>query len=164
MALFDNFYDHYPLDRPRLLIKQIERCGKKPPLPKYQTEDAAAMDIAAFLPEEGEIIIQPGQWKLIPTGLCMAIPKHYGGFLLGRSGLAAKYGIGLTNSVGLIDADYRGELQVNLINHGKEPFVVHDGDRIAQFLLMGTPRVEIFLSNNLGDTARGTGGFGSTGV
>ena len=159
-----SFYDHYPLDRPRLLIKQVERGGKKPPLPRYQTEDAAAMDIAAFLPEEGEVTIQPGEWKLIPTGLCMAIPKHYGGFLLARSGLAAKYGIGLTNSVGLIDADYRGEMQINLINHGKEPFVVHDGDRIAQFLLMGTPRVEMFRCDTLDDTARGTGGFGSTGV
>ena len=147
-----------------LKILQQEPCGKKPPLPKYQTEDAAAMDIAAFLPEEGEVVIQPGAWKLIPTGQCMANPKHYGGFLLGRSGLAAKYGIGLTNSVGLIDADYRGELQVNLINHGKEPFVVHDGDRIAQFLLMGTPKVEMFLCDTLDETARGTGGFGSTGV
>ena len=159
-----SFRDHDPLDCPRLLIKQVERGGKKPPLPRYQTEDAAAMDIAAFLPEEGEITIQPGEWKLIPTGLCMAIPKHYGGFLLARSGLAAKYGIGLTNSVGLIDSDYRGEMQVNLINYGKEPFVVHDGDRIAQFLLMGTPRVELFLCDTLDDTARGTGGFGSTGV
>ena len=131
-----SFYDHYPLDRPRLLIKQVERGGKKPPLPRYQTEDAAAMDIAAFLPEEGEVTIQPGEWKLIPTGLCMAIPKHYGGFLLARSGLAAKYGIGLTNSVGLIDADYRGEMQINLM----------------------------FLCDTLDDTARGTGGFGSTGV
>ena len=76
-----------------LKILQLERAGKKPPLPKYQTEDAAAMDIAAFLPEEGEITLQPGEWKLIPTGLCMAIPKHYGGFLLGRSGLAAKFGV-----------------------------------------------------------------------
>ena len=158
------FHDHYPFDRPRLLIKQIERCGKKPPLPQYQTEDAAAMDIAAFLPEEGEITIQPGEWRLIPTGLCMAIPKHYGGFLLARSGLAAKFGIGLTNGVGLIDADYRGEMRVNLINHGKEPFVVHDGDRIAQLVLMGTPKVEIFLTESLDDTARGAGGFGSTGV
>ena len=147
-----------------LKILQMERGGKKPLLPQYQTADAAAMDIAAFLPEGEEIVLQPGEWKLIPTGLCMAIPKHYGGFLLGRSGLAAKYGIGLTNSVGLIDADYRGELQVNLINHGKEPFVVHDGDRIAQFLLMGTPKVEMFLCDTLDETARGTGGFGSTGV
>ena len=164
MALFDNFHDHYPLDRPRLLIKQIERCGKKPPLPKYQTEDAAAMDIAAFLPEEEEVVIQPGEWKLIPTGLCMAIPQNYGGFLLGRSGLAAKFGVSLTNSVGLIDADYRGEVKVNLINQGKEPFVVRDGDRIAQFLLMGTPKVEMFLCDTLDETARGAGGFGSTGV
>ena len=147
-----------------LKILQLERAGKRPPLPRYQTEDAAAMDIAAFLPEEGEITLAPGQWKLIPTGLCMAIPKHYGGFLLGRSGLAAKYGIGLTNSVGLIDADYRGELRVNLINQGKEPFTVRDGDRIAQFLLMGVPKVEVFLCETLDETARGEGGFGSTGV
>ena len=158
------FQDHYPLDRPRLLIKQLERCGKKPPLPRYQTEDAAAMDIAAFLPEEGEVTLQPGEWKLIPTGLCMAIPKHYGGFLLGRSGLAAKYGIGLTNSVGLIDADYRGELRVNLINQGKEPFTVRDGDRIAQFLIMPVITAQFIEVDSLDETERGAGGFGSTGT
>lgn len=147
-----------------LKILQLERAGKKPPLPKYQTEDAAAMDIAAFLPEEGEVVLQPGEWKLIPTGLCMAIPQNYGGFLLGRSGLAAKFGVSLTNSVGLIDADYRGEVKVNLINHGKEPFTVRDGDRIAQFLLMAVPRVDMALCDTLDDTARGAGGFGSTGL
>ena len=147
-----------------LKILQLERAGKKPPLPLYQTEDAAAMDIAAFLPEEGEVTLAPGEWKLIPTGLCMAIPSGFGGFLLGRSGLAAKFGVSLTNSVGLIDADYRGEVKVNLINHGKEPFVIRDGDRVAQFLLMGTPKVEMFLCDTLDETARGTGGFGSTGV
>ena len=156
--------EQYPINRPRLLIKQLERAGKRPPMPQYQTEDAAAMDIAAFLPEEGEVILAPGQWKLIPTGLCMAIPKRYGGFLLGRSGLAAKFGVSLTNSVGLIDADYRGELKVNLINHGDQPFVVHDGDRIAQFLLMGAPEVEVIAADTLDETARGEGGFGSTGL
>ena len=147
-----------------LKILQLERAGKKPPMPRYQTEDAAAMDIAAFLPEEGEVVLQPGAWKLIPTGLCMAIPKQYGGFLLGRSGLAAKFGVSLTNSVGLIDADYRGELKVNLINHGKEPFAVRDGDRIAQFLLMAVPKVEVCTVDSLDETARGEGGFGSTGL
>ena len=147
-----------------LKILQLERAGKRPPLPRYQTEDAAAMDIAAFLPEEGEVVLRPGEWKLIPTGLCMAIPKGYGGFLLGRSGLAAKFGVSLTNSVGLIDADYRGELKVNLINHGKEPFVVRDGDRIAQFLLMAVHKVEVCTVDSLDDTARGDGGFGSTGL
>ena len=150
--------------RPRLLIRQLERCGKKPPLPQYQTQDAAAMDITAFLPEEGEVTIAPGQWKLIPTGLCMAIPKHFGGFLLARSGLAAKYGVCLTNGVGLIDADYRGELRVNLMNQGNQPFTVHDGDRIAQLLLLHTPPAEVFVSDTLGESARGGGGFGSTGV
>ena len=147
-----------------LKILQLERAGKKPPLPHYQTGDAAAMDIAAFLPEEGEVTLAPGEWKLIPTGLCMAIPSGFGGFLLGRSGLAAKFGVSLTNSVGLIDADYRGEMKVNLINHGKEPFVIRDGDRIAQFLLMAVPKVEICAVDSLDETARGTGGFGSTGV
>ena len=94
----------------------------------------------------------------------MAIPKHFGGFLLARSGLAAKYGVCLTNGVGLIDADYRGELRVNLMNQGNQPFTVHDGDRIAQLLLLHTPPAEVFLSDTLGETARGEGGFGSTGV
>ena len=147
-----------------LNILQLERAGKRPALPRYQTEDAAAMDLAAFLPEEGEITLAPGEWKLIPTGLCMAIPKGYGGFLLGRSGLAARFGVSLTNSVGLIDADYRGELKVNLINHGKAPFVVRDGDRIAQFLLLAVPRVEMAVCDTLDETARGAGGFGSTGL
>lgn len=147
-----------------LKILPLERCGKKPPLPKYQTVDAAAMDIAAFLPEEGQVVLRPGEWKLIPTGLCMAIPRHYGGFLLGRSGLAAKFGVSLTNSVGLIDADYRGEVKVNLINHGTEPFTVRDGDRIAQFLLMAVPPVTVTTVDTLDETARGAGGFGSTGV
>lgn len=156
--------NNYPNDRPRLLLKRLERGGKQPPLPRYATEDAAALDLAAFLPEEGEITLQPGEWQLIPTGLCMAIPRRYAGFLLGRSGLAAKHGVTLTNCVGLIDADYRGEVKVNLINHGKEPFVIRDGDRIAQLLLLGVPEIELLVSDTLDDTARGQGGFGSTGV
>ena len=157
------FQDHYPLDRPRLLIKQLERAGKTPPLPKYQTEDAAAMDIAAFLPEEGEVVIQPGEWKLIPTGLCMAIPKHYGGFLLGRSGLAAKFGIGLTNSVGLIDADYRGELVIWLLNTSDRPLAVTRGDRVAQLVFQPVRRLEPRAVASLSETERGSGGFGHTG-
>ena len=147
-----------------LKILQLERCGKKPSLPKYQTEDAAAMDIAAFLPEEGQVVLQPGEWKLIPTGLCMAIPSGFGGFLMARSGLAAKFGVGLTNGVGLIDADYRGEVKVNLLNRGSAPFVVRDGERIAQLVLLATPRVTVCAAETLDETQRGTGGFGSTGV
>ncbi len=154
----------YPCGPVKLPILRLERAGQKPPLPRYQTGDAAAMDIAAFLPEEGETVLQPGEWKLIPTGLCMAIPRQFGGFLLGRSGLAARHGVSLTNSVGLIDADYRGEVKVNLINQGKQPFVVRHGDRIAQLVLLGTPRVDVLLSDALDETARGEGGFGSTGV
>jgi len=147
-----------------LKILQMERGGKKPPLPQYQTADAAAMDIAAFLPEGEEIVLQPGEWKLIPTGLCMAIPSGFGGFLLARSGLAAKFAIGLTNGVGLIDADYRGEVKVNLHNGGTAPFTVRDGDRIAQLVLLATPRVTVCAAETLDETQRGTGGFGSTGV
>ena len=147
-----------------LKILQLERGGKKPPLPQYQTADAAAMDLSAFLPEEGEIVLQPGEWKLIPTGLCMAIPSGFGGFLMARSGLAAKFGIGLTNGVGLIDADYRGEVKVNLLNRGSAPFVVRDGDRIAQLVLLATPRVTVCAAETLDETQRGAGGFGSTGV
>lgn len=154
----------YPFERPQLRIKPLERGGRRPPMPRYATGDAAGLDLAAFLPEEEQVTLLPGQWRLIPTGLCLAIPRRYAGVLLGRSGLAAKYGVTLTNCVGLIDADYRGEVQVNLINHGSQPFVVHDGDRIAQLLLLGVPEVELLLTDSLDDTARGTGGFGSTGV
>ncbi len=146
-----------------LRISVIQRAGKRPSLPEYQTGGAAARDLCAFLPE-GDVTIAPGGALRVPTGLCMAVPQGYGGFLLARSGLAAKKGICLANGVGLIDSDYRGEVSVTLCNLGSEDFVVRDGDRIAQFLLLPAPVFELTLCESLEETERGTGGFGSTGV
>ncbi len=146
-----------------LRIAVMERAGKTPLLPEYQTGGAAARDLRAFLPE-GEIIIPSGGSARVPTGLRMAIPEGYGGFVLARSGLAARNGICLANGVGLIDSDYRGEVSVTLRNLGVEDFTVRDGDRIAQFLLLPTPVFELALCEELEDTQRGVGGFGSTGV
>lgn len=148
--------------KPNLLleIKLLERDGRKPALPAYQTEGAAALDIAAFLQEP--VTIAPGGRALIPTGLCFAVPESYAMLLLARSGLSIRQGICLANGVGLIDSDYRGEVQVGLLNTSDQPFTVQDGDRIAQMLLAGVPRVQLRLRESLAETLRGEGGFGST--
>lgn len=145
-----------------LPICPLGRNGKRPSLPARQTEGAAGADIAAFLPE-GEIVIPAGGRALIPTGLTMAVPEGYGGFLLARSSMGAKYGVCLSNGVGLIDSDYRGEVKVALINHSGSDFTIHDGDRIAQLVLLPVPYVSMFETDALEDTLRGQGGFGSTG-
>lgn len=144
-----------------LQIALIERAGRTPPLPQYQTEGSAARDIAAFLPE-GPVTILPGQRALIPTGLKIAVPEGFGGFLLARSGLASKEGVALANGVGLIDADYRGEVKVALINLSDKPYTVQDGERIAQLALLPAPRFSLAARESLEETARGEGGFGST--
>lgn len=145
-----------------LPICPLERCGRKPALPARQTEGAAGADICAFLPE-GDVLIPPGGRALIPTGLTMAVPRGYGGFLLARSSMGAKYGVSLSNGVGLIDSDYRGEVKVALINHSQQVFSVHDGDRIAQLVLLPVPTLSLLQTDTLDETARGQGGFGSTG-
>lgn len=146
-----------------LQICPLERAGKKPALPAYQTDGAAAQDLHAFLPE-GDMTVEPGARALIPTGLTMAVPRGFGGFVLARSGLAAKSGIALANGVGLIDSDYRGEVKVAVVNLSDKPFTVRDGDRIAQFLLLPTPLFRVLETEALEETARGAGGFGSTKV
>lgn len=144
-----------------LQISLIQREGRTPSLPQYQTENSAARDISAFLPQ-GAITLLPGQRTLVPTGLKMAVPAGYGGFLLARSGLASREGIALANGVGLIDPDYRGEVKVALVNLSDRPYTIEDGQRIAQLALIPTPRFEIALAAELDETARGEGGFGST--
>lgn len=146
----------------RLPCRRLERDGRMPALPAYQTEGAAAMDIHAFL--EAPVTIGPGSRALIPTGLCCAVPRGYAMLLLARSGLAVKQGICLANGVGLIDSDYRGELRVGLLNTSDKPFTVYDGDRIAQMLLTPVPAFALELCDVLEDTPRGAGGFGSTKV
>lgn len=131
-------------------------------LPSYETEGSAGMDIRAYIEEP--ITLEPGKRTLIPTGLFMEIPTGFEVQIRARSGLAVKYGIGLTNGIGTIDSDYRGEIKVALINWGEEAFTVNNGDRIAQMVICRYEKAELDLASELSDTVRGAGGFGHTGV
>ena len=130
--------------------------------PSYETDGSAGMDIRAYLEEP--VIIEPGKRALIPTGLFMEFEKGYEVQIRARSGLAVKHGIGLVNGVGTIDNDYRGEVKVALINMGDDAFAVKNGDRIAQMVISPVIQAEIEPAEELSDTERGKGGFGSTGV
>ena len=132
-------------------------------LPAYETVCSAGMDLRAYLPE-GPIVIKPMQRVLVPTGLFMEIPAGFEVQIRARSGLAVKYGIGLTNGIGTIDSDYRGEIKVSLINWGEDDFVINDGDRIAQMVVCRYEKADLELADELSDTVRGAGGFGHTGV
>ena len=131
-------------------------------LPKYETVSSAGMDIRAFIPE-GKIEIEPQERKLIPTGLCLEIPKGYEVQIRPRSGLALKNGITVLNSPGTIDADYRGELRIILINHSADRFSITNEMRIAQMVVAQFSRVDLLKVEDLSETDRGEGGFGSTG-
>lgn len=131
-------------------------------LPEYETAGSAGMDIKAYL--EGPITIEPGERKLVPTGLFMEIEPGYEVQIRARSGLALKKGICLANGIGTIDSDYRGEVGVILLNCGSEPFVVDNGDRIAQMVVLKYEKADVIQVEALNDTARGEGGFGHTGV
>ncbi|TGY89162.1 dUTP diphosphatase [Marinicauda algicola] len=132
-------------------------------LPRYQTSGSAGMDLPAALPEDAPVVLQPGQWQLIPVGLAIALPEGYEAQVRPRSGLAAKFGISCVNTPGTIDADYRGEIRVNLINHGREPFTVKRGERIAQMIIAPVTQAVWEPVETLDETERGEGGFGSTG-
>lgn len=134
------------------------------PLPAYQTDDAAGMDLIAALADGQDVILRGGQHAMIPTGLAMALPPGTEAQVRPRSGLAAKYGITVLNSPGTIDADYRGEISVLLINLGKAPFTVRRGERIAQMIFAPVTRARLVATVRLDETTRGAGGFGSTGV
>lgn len=138
--------------------------GKGLPLPAYQTAQAAGMDLIAAPPEDAPIVIAPGQYVMVPTGIMIALPDGTEGQVRPRSGLAAKHGVTVLNAPGTIDADYRGEVNVLLINHGREPFTVTRGLRIAQLVVTQVLQVTVRATDNLNDTARGSGGFGSTGT
>eukprot|EP01156_Anaeramoeba_ignava_P011141 Anaeramoba_ignava/a482085_77.p3 GENE.a482085_77~~a482085_77.p3 ORF type:complete len:147 (+),score=21.27 a482085_77:3148-3588(+) len=131
-------------------------------LPKQTTALSAGSDISAMLSKP--FVLKAGEFALIPTGLRIAIPTGYEAQVRPRSGLAAKYGVTVLNSPGTIDADYRGEVKVILINHGKEDFIINDKDRIAQFVIAPVVTTEFYEVEELDDTDRGEGGFGSTGV
>ncbi len=131
-------------------------------LPTYHSKLAAGADIAAAVKKR--YLLQPGEIYLFPTGFCVAIPDGYELQIRTRSGLAVKHGITLINSPGTIDADYRGEIKIPLINHGKEPFAVSRGDRIAQMILAPVVQAKFQVVEKLDETVRGEGGFGHTGV
>ena len=140
----------------------IKRLSKHIPLPKYETDGSSGMDLAANI--EQEIEIEPGESIIIPTGLALSIPKNYEVQIRPRSGLAAKNQISVLNTPGTIDADYRGELKVILINLGKSKFKIEKGLRIAQMVLCPVVKAILKEVDELEDTKRGSSGFGSTGI
>ena len=140
---------------------KIKKLDPKVKIPKYKTEGSSGMDLIAFV--EKPIEIKPNSSALIPTGLSIAIPEDYEVQIRPRSGLAAKSNISVLNTPGTIDSDYRGELKVILFNHGNKNFVVKNNERIAQMVLTPTFKIDFEEVDNLPDTVRGSGGFGSTG-
>jgi dUTP pyrophosphatase len=137
--------------------------GRGLPMPRRQTGGAAGLDLAAALAPDTPLELAPGARAAVPTGLCIALPDGYEAQVRPRSGLAARHGVTVLNAPGTIDADYRGEVMVILINHGAEPFLVHRGDRIAQMVVAPVSPVAFIERESLDDTERGTGGHGSTG-
>jgi dUTP pyrophosphatase len=145
-----------------LRVKRLPH-GEGLPLPSYQSAHAAGLDVVAAVLEDAPVALAPGDRALIPTGMALEIPVGYEAQVRPRSGLAIKHGVTLLNSPGTIDADYRGELMVIVINNGNEPFLVRRGNRIAQLVIAPVSHVEIAEVEELAATARGEGGFGSTG-
>ncbi|MFD1697442.1 dUTP diphosphatase [Roseibium aestuarii] len=145
----------------RLEFKKLPH-GADLPLPRYQSDLAAGLDLLAAV--EASVVLEPGKRALVPTGLSMSLPAGFEGQVRPRSGLAAKNGVTVLNTPGTIDADYRGEVKVILINLGDEPFVIERGSRIAQMVIAPVLQAEIVEVEELSETARGTGGFGSTGT
>ena len=137
--------------------------GEGLPLPSYQSAHAAGFDLVAAVPEDGPVSLAPSDRVLIPTGLAFALPEGHEAQIRPRSGLALKHGVTVLNSPGTIDADYRGEIKVILINLGSDTFLIQRGDRIAQAIIAPVTHVDIVPVETLDDTDRGEGGFGSTG-
>jgi dUTP pyrophosphatase len=145
----------------KIYIKRLQK-GPFVHFPQYMTEGSSGMDLFASL--EKEVVLTPGERGLIPTGISIAIPEGYEGQIRPRSGLAIQKGIGIVNSPGTIDSDYRGEIGILLINLGKEPMTIHPGDRIAQLVISQTFRVLLEEVDDLPTTQRQDGGFGHTGI
>lgn len=142
--------------------KLSEKIGGDIPFPRYATDGAAGLDLPACL--DSPVVIEPGSRVVIPTGLALQIPSRYiVGLVFPRSGLASKHGVSLANAVGVIDSDYQGEILIPLINQGNKEYKVHPGERVAQLVFMPVFKVRLDETDIFIDTARGTGGFGSTG-
>ena len=142
----------------KVLVKKLDSSVK---LPEYKTSGSSGMDLMAFI--KNPIKIAPGTVELIPTGLSIAIPEDLEIQIRPRSGLAAKSSIGVLNTPGTIDSDYRGELKIILFNHGNKDFIINNNDRVAQMVLMPVLKMELEEVDQLPETLRGSGGFGSTG-
>jgi dUTP diphosphatase len=143
-------------------VRQLPH-GEGLALPAYQTAHAAGLDLLAAVPDDTPLILAPGRHALVPTGLTIALPAGYEAQVRPRSGLAAKHGVTVLNAPGTVDADYRGEVGVLLINHGEAPFTVRRGERIAQMVIAQVARAELIAATALPISVRGSGGFGSTG-
>jgi len=141
-----------------------EGADRDVPLPSYETAGSAGADVRANFAERGTLVLEPGARALVPTGLRIEIPEGYEVQIRPRSGLALKHGITLPNAPGTIDSDYRGPLGVIVMNAGQDPFEIAHGDRIAQMVVAPVTRAQFDLQEDLSETARGAGGFGSTGT
>lgn len=144
----------------KLPIRRLDHA-RDLPLPRYESSGAAGLDLRAAIADE--IVLAPGTRAVVPTGLSVAVPAGFEAQVRPRSGLAAKHGITVLNAPGTIDSDYRGEIGVILINHGPGPFTVMRGERIAQMVIAPVVQAELVEAETLDETARGAGGFGSTG-
>lgn len=147
------------------IIIDVKRLphGAGLPLPAYQSAQAAGLDLLAAVPDDAPVTLAPGARALIPTGLAIALPPDLEAQVRPRSGLALKHGVTVLNSPGTIDADYRGEISVILINHGSDPFMIRRGERIAQLIVAPVYRAQLSEAVALMETSRNAGGFGSTG-
>ena len=140
---------------------EVKKLNNRAKLPCRATADSAGADLCACI--DDDIALMPGERRLIPTGIAIAVPTGFGGFVFPRSGLSSKFGVSLANCVGVIDSDYRGEVKVPVINHSSEPYTIKVGERIAQLVIMPVDLCEYGFSDELDKTERGEGGFGSTG-
>lgn len=154
-----------PLDvaAPRVAAKRLPN-GEGLPLPRYETALAAGCDLRAAIPDSEALVLKPGERFMVPTGFAFALPPGWEAQIRPRSGLAAKHGVTCLNAPGTVDADYRGEVKVILINHGAEDFIIRRGERIAQMVIAPVFQAAFEEVDTLDETARGAGGFGSTGV
>jgi dUTP pyrophosphatase len=146
------------------IVVKVKRLDNNPdlPLPSYHSDGSSGLDLCAAV--EGDLILEAGEIQLIPTGLSISLPRGYEAQIRPRSGLALRHGLGLVNSPGTIDADYRGEIGVILINWGKEPFTIRRGDRIAQMVIGTVLRAQVEEVEEIDPTTRGEGGFGHSGL
>lgn len=148
-------------DHVTLRVKRLDG-NKDMALPTYETNGASGLDLRAAV--DGELTLHPGEISLVPTGLAISLPPGYEAQIRPRSGLALKHGVGMVNTPGTIDSDYRGEIGLVLINWGKSPFVIKRGDRIAQMVVTRVSRAQVLEVDRLETTERGEGGFGHSGV